>query len=116
KGIKDWDDLVKGDIDIVTPGPKTSGGARWNYLAAWGYVLKRELGDFKKLNDPAAAEEVKAAEAKALEFVTQLYKRVTSLDSGARAATNNFTQNNLGDVLLAWENEAFLSVKELGDK
>lgn len=114
KGIKDWGDLVTGDIEIITPSPKTSGGARWNYLAAWGYVLKRELGDLKKLKDPAAAEEVKAAEAKALEFVTQLYKRVKVLDSGARGSTNTFTTNSLGDVLLAWENEAFLSVKDLG--
>ena len=114
QGIKDWDDLLKGDIQIITPNPKTSGGARWNYLAAWGYVLQRELGDLKKLSDPAAAGEVKAAEAKAREFVTKLFSRVPVLDSGARGSTNTFVQRELGDVLLAWENEAFLAVQELG--
>ncbi|WP_425613953.1 sulfate ABC transporter substrate-binding protein [Anatilimnocola sp. NA78] len=114
KGIQDWGDLTKDGIEIITPNPKTSGGARWNYLAAWGYVLKRELGDLKKLKDPAAAAEVKAAEGKAQEFVTQLFKRVTVLDSGARGSTNTFTQRGLGDVLLAWENEAYLAVKDLG--
>lgn len=114
KGIKDWDDLVRGNIEIITPSPKTSGGARWNYLAAWGYVLKRGLGDFKKLQDPAAAAEVKAAEAKAQKFVAELFQRVKVLDSGARGSTNTFTTNGLGDVLIAWENEAFLAVKDLG--
>lgn len=114
KQIKDWSDLVKGDLQIITPNPKTSGGARWNYLAAWGYVLKQELGDLKKLSDPKAAEEVKAAHAKARLFVAKIFKRVPVLDSGARGATNTFVQRGLGDVLLAWENEAFLAVKELG--
>jgi sulfate transport system substrate-binding protein len=114
KQIKDWSDLTKEGVEIITPNPKTSGGARWNYLAAWGFVLKRELGDLKKINDPAAAEEVKAAEAKAHEFVNTLFKRVTVLDSGARGATNTFTQRGLGDVLLTWENEAYLAVKDLG--
>jgi sulfate/thiosulfate-binding protein len=113
KGIKDWDDLVRGDLQIITPNPKTSGGARWNYLAAWGFALKRELGDFQKLqNAPRPA--VKAAEAKAREFVAQIYKRVPVLDSGARGSTNTFVQRGIGDVLLAWENEAFLAVKDLG--
>lgn len=111
KGIKDWDDLIKGDISVITPNPKTSGGARWNYLAAWGYALKRELGDWQKLADPAAKQ---AAEVKAREFVTEIYKRVPVLDSGARGSTNTFVQRELGDVLLAWENEAFLAVQELG--
>ncbi|QDU29594.1 Sulfate-binding protein precursor [Anatilimnocola aggregata] len=114
KGIKDWGDLTQAGIEIITANPKTGGGSRWNYLAAWGSVLKRELGDLKKLNDPAAAEEVKAAQAKAREFISQLYKRVTVLDSGARGSTNTFTQRGLGDVLLTWENEAFLAVKDLG--
>ena len=114
KQIKDWNDLTKDGIEIITPNPKTSGGARWNYLAAWGYVLKRELGDLKKINDPAAAADVKAANEKAKQFVADLFKRVTVLDSGARASTNTFTERELGDVLLAWENEAFLAVKERG--
>jgi len=112
KGIKDWGDLVKGDVKLVTPNPKTSGGARWNYLAAWGYVLKQELGDLAKLKDPAAKAEVDAAQLKAKAFVTELYKRVETLDSGARGSTTTFVRNGIGDVLLAWENEAFLSVKE----
>lgn len=114
KGIKDWGDLTKDGVEIITPNPKTSGGARWNYLAAWGYILKQELGDLKVVNDPAAADKVKAANEKAREFVTQLFKHVSVLDSGARGATNTFTQRGLGDVLLAWENEAFLAVKDLG--
>jgi sulfate transport system substrate-binding protein len=92
KGIKDWDDLVKGDVQIITPNPKTSGGARWNYLAAWGFVLKRELGDLAKLNDPAAKSEVEAAQTKAKEFVAELFKRVTVLDTGARGSTNTFVK------------------------
>lgn len=98
KGIKDWADLVKPGVQIVTPNPKTSGGARWNYLAAWGYALKQAGGD----------------EAKARAFVAELYKHVPVLDSGARGATTTFGQRGIGDVLLAWENEAFLSVNELG--
>lgn len=98
KGIKNWDDLVKPGISVVTPNPKTSGGARWNYLAAWGYVLKQPGGD----------------DAKAKDFVTRLYKNVPVLDSGARGATTTFVERGIGDVLIAWENEALLSVKELG--
>jgi sulfate transport system substrate-binding protein len=98
KHIKDWGDLVKPGVAIITPNPKTSGGARWNYLAAWGYALKLKGGN----------------EAKAREFVTRLYRNVPVLDSGARGATNTFVQRGLGDVLLAWENEAFLAVNELG--
>jgi sulfate/thiosulfate-binding protein len=98
KGIRDWDDLVKPGISVITPSPKTSGGARWNYLAAWGYNLKKSNGD----------------EAKAKEFVTKLFKNVPVLDSGARGSTTTFVQRGIGDVLLAWENEAFLAVNKLG--
>jgi sulfate/thiosulfate transport system substrate-binding protein len=99
KGIKNWDDLVKPGISIITPNPKTSGGARWNYLAAWGYALKQPGGD----------------DAKAKDFVARLYKNVPVLDSGARGATTTFVERGIGDVLIAWENEALLSVKELGE-
>ena len=98
KGIKDWGDLVKPGVEVITPNPKTSGGARWNYLAAWGYALQKPGGN----------------EAKAKEFVSDLFKHVPVLDSGARGATNTFVQRGIGDVLLAWENEAILSVNELG--
>jgi len=98
KGIKDWNDLGKPGIQVITPNPKTSGGARWNYLAAWAYALKQPGGN----------------DAKAKEFVTSLFKNVPVLDSGARGATTTFVQRGIGDVLLAWENEAFLSIKELG--
>ncbi|HEY8231372.1 MAG TPA: sulfate ABC transporter substrate-binding protein [Vicinamibacteria bacterium] len=98
KGIKDWGDLVKPGIQVITPNPKTSGGARWNYLAAWAYALKLPGG----------------TEAKAKEFVTALFRNVPVLDSGARGATVTFVQRGIGDALLAWENEAFLSIKELG--
>ena len=114
KHIKDWDDLVKPEVSIITPNPKTSGGARWNYLAAWGYALKRELGDLAKLKDPNSAKAVAKAQEKAREFVKQLFARVLVLDSGARGATMTFVQRGMGDVLLAWENEAFLSINELG--
>ena len=98
KGIKDWGDLVKPGVQVITPNPKTSGGARWNYLAAWGYALKQPGGN----------------EQTAQAFVTQLLKHVPVLDSGARGSTNTFVQRGIGDVLLAWENEAFLSINELG--
>ena len=98
KKIKDWDDLVKPGIQVITPNPKTSGGARWNYLAAWGYALKKPGG----------------TEAKAKDFVTTLYKNVPVLDSGARGSTNTFVQRNIGDVFISWENEAFLAINELG--
>ena len=114
KGIKDWDDLVKPGVEVITPNPKTSGGARWNYLAAWGYILKRELGDFAKLKDPNAAGQVAKAQAEAKKFVKELFQHVPVLDTGARGATMTFVQREMGDVLLAWENEAYLSVNELG--
>jgi sulfate transport system substrate-binding protein len=114
KNIRDWSDLVRPGLSVITPNPKTSGGARWNYLAAWGYALGRQLGgDLGKLKNPAAPE-VKAAQAKARDFVTQLFRNVPILDRGARAATNTFVQRGIGDVFIAWENEALLSIKELG--
>lgn len=114
KGIRDWPDLLKPGVQIITPNPKTSGGARWNYLAAWGYVLKRELSDLKKIGDPRYAAEVASAHEKAREFVTQMFKRVPVLDSGARGSTTTFVQRGIGDVFLSWENEAFLAINELG--
>jgi len=115
KEIHDWDDLVKKDVSVITPNPKTSGGARWNYLAAWGYILKKELGDFSKLNDPDQREAVAKAQKTAREFVTELFlHHVPVLDSGARGSTMTFVERGIGDVLLAWENEALLAVKELG--
>lgn len=115
KNIRDWPDLVRNGLSVITPNPKTSGGARWNYLAAWGFELRRQLGgDLGKLRDPASASEVRGAQARAGEFVTKLYRNVPILDRGARAATNTFVQRNIGDVLLAWENEALLSIRALG--
>ena len=114
KGIHDWSDLVRPGVEVITPNPKTSGGARWNYLAAWGWALQRELGDFSKLKDPAQADAVKQAQDKARAFVAALYRNVPVLDSGARASTTTFTQRGIGDVLLAWENEAFLCLNETG--
>jgi sulfate transport system substrate-binding protein len=99
KGIRDWSDLVKPGIAVITPNPKTSGGARWNYLAAWEYA-KRQGG----------------SDAKARDFVTQLFRNVPVLDSGARGATTTFVQRGIGDVLLAWENEAYLALDETRDK
>lgn len=113
KNIKDWNDLVRDDVKVITPNPKTSGGARWNYLAAWGYALQQELGDLAALKDPAKAKEVAAAQEKAKAFVAKLLKNVPVLDSGARGATNTFVQRGIGDVLLAWENEALLSTVKL---
>jgi sulfate transport system substrate-binding protein len=114
KQIRDWDDLIKPEVQIITPNPKTSGGARWNHLAAWGYVLKRELGSLDRLRDPASASEVAAAQEKAREFLGKLMGNVRVLDPGARGSTMTFVQRKLGDVLLAWENEALLAVNEFG--
>ena len=100
KGIKDWNDLAKEGVEVITPNPKTSGGARWNYLAAWGYALKQPGGD----------------EVKAKDLVTKIYKNTKVLDTGARGSTTTFVERGIGDVLIAWENEAHLSLKELGDK
>ena len=98
KGIKDWGDLIKDDTQVITPNPKTSGGARWNFLAAWAWAKQANGGD----------------EAKAQEYVTELFKHVPVLDTGARGATTTFVQREQGDVLLAWENEAYLALDELG--
>ena len=99
KGIKDWDDLIRPDVKVITPNPKTSGGARWNYLAAWEFAKRKYGGD-----------------AKAKEFVAKLYANVPVLDTGARGSTITFAQRNQGDVLIAWENEAYLLEKEFGSK
>lgn len=98
KGVKDWGDLVKPGISVITPNPKTSGGARWNFLAGWAWALKQPGGNEKS----------------AQEFIRKLFKNVPILDTGARGSTTTFVQRGIGDVLLAWENEAFLSIKELG--
>jgi sulfate/thiosulfate transport system substrate-binding protein len=98
KKIKDWDDLIRPDVAVVTANPKTGGGARWNYLAAWGYALDKFGGD----------------DTRAKDFVAKLYKNVPVLDSGARGSTITFTQRGVGDVLIAWENEAYLALKEAG--
>ena len=100
KGIKDWNDLIRPGVQVITPNPKTSGGARWNYLAAWEYAKRKNGGN----------------DAKAREFVTALFKNVPVLDSGARGATTTFVQRGIGDVLLAWENEAYLALAEEKDK
>jgi sulfate/thiosulfate transport system substrate-binding protein len=113
KGIKDWDDLIKPDVEIVTPDPQTSGGACWNYLAAWGFILKRELGDLAKVNDPKEADAVAKAQKKAFEFVEEMYRHAKVLDSGARSSTLTFVKKRRGDVLLAWENEAIFSVNDM---
>ncbi|ARS52898.1 sulfate ABC transporter substrate-binding protein [Kushneria konosiri] len=114
KDIHDWEDLTRDGVEVISPNPKTSGGARWNYLAAWTWALKRELGDLDRLHDPAAREEVARAQQAAEQYVKTLYQHVPVLDTGARGATNTFVQRGLGDVLLAWENEALLAVNELG--
>ncbi|WP_332649016.1 sulfate ABC transporter substrate-binding protein [Lysinibacillus sp. 54212] len=98
KNIRDWDDLTKKNVSVITPNPKTSGGARWNYLAAWGYALQKYNNDEKK----------------AQKFVTKIYRNVEVLDSGARGSTTTFVEKGIGDVLIAWENEAFLALNELG--
>jgi sulfate/thiosulfate transport system substrate-binding protein len=98
KGVKDWTDLAKDGVEVVTPNPKTSGGARWNYLAAWGYALKQPGG----------------TDDKAKELVGRIYKNTKVLDSGARGALTTFTERGIGDVLISWENEAYLAAKELG--
>lgn len=99
KNIKDWDDLTKSDVSVITPNPKTSGGARWNYLAAWAYGLEKFNGN----------------EELTKEFISKIYSNVEVLDSGARGATTTFVEREIGDVLIAWENEAYLSKNELGD-
>mgnify|MGYP000860402526 FL=1 len=99
KNIQDWNDLARDDVEVITPNPKTSGGARWNYLAAWAYALRQYDND----------------ETKAYDFVRKIFANVSVLDSGARGSTNTFAQRGLGDVLIAWENEAYLSIRQLGN-
>ncbi len=115
ENITNWEDLVRDDVEVITPNPKTSGVARWNYLAMWGYVLRRELGeDFVSiLNDPEHADRVAVAQETAQEFVATVYRRVPVLDPAARAATNTFVQRRIGDVLINWENEILLGAAEL---
>jgi sulfate transport system substrate-binding protein len=115
RGIRDWDDLARPGVEVITPNPKTSGVARWNYLAMWGFALKRDLGeDFAAaLKDPARAEDVAAAQERAREFVAAIYRNVPVLDSGARGATNTFVQRRMGDVLINWENEILLGSRDL---
>ena len=98
KGIKDWNDLIRSDVQVITANPKTSGGARWNYLAAWGYALQKNNG----------------SEAAARDFIGKLYKNVPVLDAGARGSTTTFVERGIGDVLIAWENEALLASRQLG--
>ncbi|MFN4208588.1 MAG: sulfate ABC transporter substrate-binding protein [Agrobacterium albertimagni] len=98
KGIQDWGDLVKGDVEIVTPNPKTSGGARWNYLAAWAWANKEFGGDQQKIRD----------------YIAEIYRRAPVLDTGARGSLTSFAQREIGDVLISWENEAYLAGKEFG--
>ena len=98
KGIRDWRDLARPGVSVITPNPKTSGGARWNYLAAWAWALKQPGG----------------SDTTAREFIAKLYKNVPVLDTGARGATTTFAQRGIGDVLIAWENEAHLALKALG--
>jgi sulfate transport system substrate-binding protein len=115
KAIKDWDDLARPGIQVITPNPKTSGGARWNYLAAWGYQLKKSLGGGLNKIKVASPDELRSANESAREFVTRIFKNVPVLDSGARGSTTTFAQREIGDVLIAWENEAFLANKEFGE-
>jgi sulfate/thiosulfate-binding protein len=114
KNVRDWPDLLQEGVQVVTPNPKTSGGARWNYLAAWGFELERALGgDLARLTT-ASPEELAQARAQAERFVGELYRHVPVQDTGARAATNTFVQRRIGDVLLAWENEALLALQQMG--
>ncbi len=115
KGIRDWGDLLQPGLEVVTPNPKTSGGARWNYLAAWGYALERALGGDLAAIHTVSPEERERADGEARAYVEALYRQVPVLDRGARAATNTFVQRRIGDVLLAWENEALLALEEVRD-
>jgi sulfate transport system substrate-binding protein len=116
KNIHDWPDLLADGVQVITPNPKTSGGARWNYLAAWGFALERGLGgDLGKVVD-SPKDVLEKADAEAEDFVRQLYRHVPVQDTGARAATNTFVQRGIGDVLLAWENEALLAQAQMGEE
>ncbi|POR03064.1 sulfate transporter subunit [Alkalispirochaeta sphaeroplastigenens] len=117
RNITDWDDLVREGVSVITPNPKTSGVARWNYLSAWGHSLRQDLGpDFADiLQDPRRQEEVYEAQERARDFVYRLYRNVPVLDRAARAATNTFIQRKIGDVLINWENEILLGSRELDE-
>ena len=117
KHVRDWSDLARADVQVITPNPKTSGVARWNYLAMWGSALRQELGPdcVAKLKDPAQATAVAAAQQAAEAFVRKVYANVPVLDAAARAATNTFVQRQLGDVLINWENEVLLSAREFDE-
>ena len=112
KGIADWDDLIRSDVEVITPNPKTSGAGRLNFLASWGFSLQQGLGGDLSKRDAGDAQ-AQAAQEQAREFVKKLYQNVPVLDTGARASTNTFVQREIGDVLLAWENEALLAVREM---
>ena len=124
KQIKDWDDLIKDGVKVITPNPKTSGGARWNFLAAWGYAARLPGRDLTNATEAAAAEKAgkenktgpNTADTRAREYITKLFKNVPVLDTGARGATLSFTQKGVGDVLIAWENEAYLAQDETPGK
>ena len=113
--IADWSDLVRPGVEVITPNPKTSGGARWNYLAAWAWALDRDLGDLDAISDPSQAARVAEAQEAAREYLAELLRHVPVLDPAARGATNTFVRNGIGDVLLAWENEALLAMAEFGE-
>jgi sulfate/thiosulfate-binding protein len=117
KNIRDWSDLIREDVSVITPNPKTSGVARWNYLAMWGYALRQALGeDFVAiLADPAQGETIAAAQREAEAFVAKIYRNVPVLDQAARGATNTFIQRRLGDVLINWENEILLGANEIDE-
>lgn len=117
KNIGSWEDLARDDVEVITPNPKTSGVARWNYLAMWGAALQQELGaNFtEKLHDSAYADEVEAANLSAQEFVRKVYQNVPVLDTGARGSTNTFVQRGIGDVLINWENEILLGSRDLDE-
>jgi sulfate/thiosulfate-binding protein len=117
KNIHTWNDLIRPGVEVITPNPKTSGGARWNYLAAWGAALVQGLqGDLAALQRSDAQAKVAQAKAEAKAYLQELYRHVPVLDSGARASTTTFAQRGLGDVLLTWENEAFLALDKLGSQ
>lgn len=114
KKIKDWGDLIRPGVQVITPNPKTSGGARWNYLAAWGYVLDRELRGVSKEKINPQDPKFKAADKKAKEYIRKLFRNIPLLDAAARGSTNTFIQREIGDILLSWENEAFLALNQFG--
>ncbi len=117
KNIRTWSDLARDGVEVITPNPKTSGVARWNYLAMWGYALREALGEdyIQKLGDPAQADAVARAQQQAEAFVGRIYRNVPVLDQGARGSTNTFIQRRIGDVLINWENEILLGAREIDE-